>query len=63
MTTKGKKNQSIFVLLSEQQKNLIEKEADKLGLSLSSFLLTNTLKQIQNEVREDEKTRLRKVSV
>ena len=49
MHKKNLKDKFIFVLLSKKDKKRIQEEADRMGLSYSSFMLSSTLKEINSK--------------
>ena len=54
------KDDVIHIRTAPQDKNLIEKAADNLGLSISSFILENAIKAARRELSEVEKSTLSK---
>ncbi len=52
------KNDVIHIRSSPSDKSLIEKAADAVGLTISSFMLQNSLKAARQELAEIEKIKL-----
>lgn len=53
-----KKERTVMIRTSPQDKILIEKAADQLGLTVSSFMLQNSLRAARKELSEVERTSL-----
>lgn len=53
-----KKESTVMIRTAPQDKDLIEKAADHLGLTVSSFMLQNSLRAARKELSEVERTSL-----
>ncbi|MBX3033401.1 MAG: DUF1778 domain-containing protein [Bdellovibrionaceae bacterium] len=53
-----KKESTVMIRTAPQDKDLIEKAADHLGLTVSSFMLQNSIRAARKELSEVERTSL-----
>lgn len=52
------KESTVMIRTAPQDKSLIEKAADQLGLTISSFMLQNSIRAARKELAEVERTSL-----